>query len=436
MTFSLSRMTSAENDSNDSAQSPACSRNALPSATSASWAVSARASPAKTSGGSEPRCLRAPSSAASSGQAGCWAAGLCRHEGGDHELVMMHHRGRVHGVGPKRFAQAAACAPGTSTSTWEPAGCASGGAGSGQRLLAHGVDGPLDQASGGLGRHTQLLADLAVAALAAVSEAEPLLHRVAGPVVEHAQQVVERLLLLAVDHDHLGSGHVGRQQVDQLAAVVVAHGAIERRRRGEPVEAGVLVVELLAVAGGLAQRRTQRRRTVTRQAHEAGLLVEGPADGLADPEGGVRGELEALAPVELVDGVLETQVALLDEVEKLHRGRQGVTAGVGDDQAQGGADEAVLCRGGRGDRLAQLAPALARIDALLGVAPTLDGLRQLALLICSQKGHEADFVEVLTNRITHDVTPQPPLPRWDSRYTRVFRISGDKNRKGGGERSA
>ena len=39
----------------------------------------------------------------------------------------------------------------------------------------------------------------------------------------------------------------------------------------------------------------------------------------------------------------------------------------------------------------------------LGVAPTLDRLRQLALLVCGEQGHEADFVEVLTNRITHDV---------------------------------
>ena len=51
MTRSFSRMLSAENSSNDSAQSPAWRRNALPAATSGSDACSDRASPANTSGG-------------------------------------------------------------------------------------------------------------------------------------------------------------------------------------------------------------------------------------------------------------------------------------------------------------------------------------------------------------------------------------------------
>src|SRR5690606_38736559 len=65
-------------------------------------------------------------------------------------------------------------------------------------------------------------------------------------------------------------------------------------------------------------------------------------------------------------------------------------------------DEALLGRGGRSARLAELAPALARVEARLGVAPTLDRLRQLALLVGGEKGHETDLVEVLANRITHD----------------------------------
>ena len=104
----------------------------------------------------------------------------------------------------------------------------------------------------------------------------------------------------------------------------------------------MLVVELVAVAGHLAQRGAQAGRAVAGQADEAGLLVERPADGLADPERGVGGELEALAPVELVDGVLEAEVALLDEVEQLHARGQGVAAGDADDEAEVGPDEAVL----------------------------------------------------------------------------------------------
>ena len=60
-----------EKSSNDSAQSPACSRNAFPDATSPSDSVSPRASPANTSGGKPWICLRARSRAPSSGQSGC-----------------------------------------------------------------------------------------------------------------------------------------------------------------------------------------------------------------------------------------------------------------------------------------------------------------------------------------------------------------------------
>src|SRR5436305_849090 len=43
-------------------------------------------------------------------------------------------------------------------------------------------------------------------------------------------------------------------------------------------------------------------------------------EGLADPPGAVRRELEALAPIELLDGPHETEVALLDEVEHRQAG--------------------------------------------------------------------------------------------------------------------
>src|SRR5437016_10422050 len=78
MTLSLSRMLSAVKASNDSAQSPAWSRNALPSATSPSAAVRLRASPANTSGGRTASRLRTSSSRPPSGHSGCWPAGSAR----------------------------------------------------------------------------------------------------------------------------------------------------------------------------------------------------------------------------------------------------------------------------------------------------------------------------------------------------------------------
>ena len=184
-------------------------------------------------------------------------------------------------------------------------------------------DGSLHQAAGGLGGHAELLADLAVAALATVVEAEALLDGEAGPGVEHVEQAPMSSCSSACTSICLGARLGVGEEVDQLGAVVVADRAVERGRGGEAVEAGVLVVELVAVAGHLAQRGTEAGRAVAGEADEAGLLVEGPADGLADPEGGVGGELEALAPVELVDGVLEAEVALLDEVQQLHAGGSG-----------------------------------------------------------------------------------------------------------------
>src|SRR4029450_11166641 len=122
---------------------------------------------------------------------------------------------------------------------------------------------------------------------------------------------------------------------------------------------------------GLAEGGPQRGGPVAGQAHEAGLLVEGPADGLADPEGGVGGELEALAPVELVDGVLEAQVAFLDQVEQLHGGGEGVAACDAHHQAEIRPDETVLGGGSGGYGLAQLAAPLARVEAGGGPRATL-----------------------------------------------------------------
>ena len=160
-------------------------------------------------------------------------------------------------------------------------------------------------------------------------------------------------------------------------------------------------VELLALRAGLAQRGPQAGRPVARDADEAGLLVEGPADGLADPEGGVGGELEAPAPVELVDGVLEAEVALLDQVQEVHAGRQGVPAGDADDEAEVGPDEPVLgVRGGR-DGLAQLRALLAGLEPALGLAAGFDHAGQLLLLVSGEERDLADLVEVQTNRIIH-----------------------------------
>ena len=167
------------------------------------------------------------------------------------------------------------------------------------------------------------------------------------------------------------------------------------------MQLGVADVERLAVARCLAQRGAQAGRTIAGDADEAGLLVERPADGLADPERGVGGELEATAPVELVDGVLEAEVALLDEVEQVHALGERVAAGDGDHEAQVGADEAILGVGGGSDGGLQRGALLAVGEAFGGIAAGFDDARELALFLSVEEGHLADVVQVQSDGVIH-----------------------------------
>src|SRR5262249_61030092 len=72
---------------------------------------------------------------------------------------------------------------------------------------------------------------------------------------------------------------------------------------------------------------------VYRDADGAGLVGHGSGDGLADPPGGVGGELVALGVVELFYGADEAEVAFLDEVEEGHAAA-GVALVAPADQAQ------------------------------------------------------------------------------------------------------
>src|SRR5262245_20882469 len=115
------------------------------------------------------------------------------------------------------------------------------------RLFLDGVDGSLHEAAGGLRGDAELVADLAVAALAAVVEAETLLDGVTRPGVEYVEEAGDEVVLLPCQQHVLGAGlHIG-DEVDELGPVVVADGAVEGGGGGETVEAGMLFVELVAV---------------------------------------------------------------------------------------------------------------------------------------------------------------------------------------------
>src|SRR3954453_23439131 len=74
------------------------------------------------------------------------------------------------------------------------------------------------------------------------------------------------------------------------------------------------------------------------QTHGAGAVVDAARDRLADPPRGVRRELEAAPPVELLDGMDQAEVALLDEIQQ-RKPRRLVLLGDGDDETEVGLDE-------------------------------------------------------------------------------------------------
>ena len=119
----------------------------------------------------------------------------------------------------------------------------------------------------------------------------------------------------------------------------------------------------------------------------AGLVCHGAGDGLADPPGGVGGELEALGVVELFHGADQAEVAFLDEVEEEHAAA-GVALGQRDHQSQVGFQQVVLgplavlgdpVQASRRYFAGQVVPFSARL--VLGVEARLDALGELDLLL-------------------------------------------------------
>ena len=80
---------------------------------------------------------------------------------------------------------------------------------------------------------------------------------------------------------------------------------------------------------------------VDRDADGAGLVGDGPGDGLPDPPGGVGGELVALGVVELLHRLDQAQIALLDQIQEQHAPAH-VPLGDGHHQAEVGLRQLLL----------------------------------------------------------------------------------------------
>ena len=140
---------------------------------------------------------------------------------------------------------------------------------------------------------------------------------------------LERRLGRPVDHE-VSQARVpvladGGIEADRVTVVVqqLGQGALlYLQRLGQLGECGgpaVLGLELALHTPGT----TDLVADVGRDADGVGRVLDRSANGLADPPSGVRGELETLAPVELLDRMDQAEVALLDEV----RQRQARTTG-------------------------------------------------------------------------------------------------------------
>ena len=144
---------------------------------------------------------------------------------------------------------------------------------------------------------------------------------------------------------------------------------------------------------------------VHRDADGAGLVGHGAGDGLADPPGGVGGELVALGVVELLDGADEAEVALLDQVEERHAAA-GVALRDADHQAQVRLQQVVLGGPALGDDdLAAVGREVARRrrrSFSSAKQAGLDPLGQLDLLLGGQQLGAADAVQVRPDQVGGD----------------------------------
>src|SRR5262245_14802502 len=190
-------------------------------------------------------------------------------------------------------------------------------------------------------------------------EAEPQLENAPLPLGKRVECLANALLsqrLLGL-LERIGGLAVG-EEIAQLALVVGADALVQRDRRLCGRERLVDVLD--RKAGGLRQLLARGVAAeldlepacgtaelllplddVDGNANRARVVGDRTLDGLANPPGRVRGELEPAAPVELLDGAVEAERALLDEIQE-RDAEAAVALGDGDDEPEVRLDHAAL----------------------------------------------------------------------------------------------
>ena len=172
--------------------------------------------------------------------------------------------------------------------------------------------------------------------------------------------------------------------------------------------AGV-VAQLLQQLAGHTDDLVDGLHHVDGDADGTRLIGDGAGDGLTDPPGSVGGELIALGVVELLHGLDQAQIALLDQVQEQHTAAH-IALGDGHHQTQIGLGQLLLGLLAGLDLLFQLDHLRLRdgLAVRLGLRHTRLGLAagghnggQLHLLIGGQQGHLADLLQVHTHGIVN-----------------------------------
>ena len=134
--------------------------------------------------------------------------------------------------------------------------------------------------------------------------------------------------------------------------------------------------QLLQKLSAHTDQLVDRLHHVHRNTDRPRLIRNGSGDGLTDPPCGVGGEFITLAVIKLFNRLDQTQISLLDQIQKQHAAAD-IALGDADHQTQ-----------------VSLGQTLLRI-----LVAVLHALRQLDFLLCGQKRHLADLLQVHAHRI-------------------------------------
>ena len=227
----------------------------------------------------------------------------------------------------------------------------------------------------------KLLAHFLQSAGASVLNAKAQLQDLFLPGGEGTQHIHQ---LLLQQGEAGGLGGLGRalirDEVAQVGVLLLADGGLQGYRLlsdfqnlpdlihghihlGGDLLRGGIVPQLLQKLTGNADDLIDGLHHMHGDADGAGLVSDGAGDGLADPPGGIGGELITLGVVELLHSLDKAQVALLDQIQKQHSAT-GITLGNGHHQTQ--------------VSLSQL---------LLGAFTGLHGFAQLFQILLGEIGH-------------------------------------------------